>query len=280
MKIVAVSGGKGGVGKSTVAVLSALSLAKKEKVVLVDADVECPNDYLLLGKKLSSPVKTIFARFPRLIKSKCRRCGLCAQKCRFHAIFAPPGKYPVFLHDLCSNCGLCWHLCPFGAIKTTKKKRGAVYQERINKNLLLITGKSLGVVEETGPIVKELKEYALSRAKKWGAKKVIIDTAAGIHCSVIQALLGADKLVAVTEPTPLGEHDLGLILSLGKKLKLPAEVVINQADLGDDRGVLRVAQKNQVKVEKRIPYSRQLAQAYAEGKLAELNFKLDFDFGQ
>ncbi|MCD6225475.1 P-loop NTPase [bacterium] len=280
MKIIAVSGGKGGVGKSTVAVLSALSLAKKEKVVLVDADVECPNDYLLLGKKLSSPVKTIFALFPRLIKSKCRRCGLCAQKCRFHAIFAPPGQYPVFLHDLCSNCGLCWHLCPFGAIKTVKKKRGVVYQNKINRNLLLITGKSLGIVEETGPIVKELKKYALAKAKKWGAKRVIIDTAAGTHCSVIQALLGADKLVAVTEPTPLGEHDLGLILSLGKKLGLPAVVVINQADLGKKKGILQVAREYQVKVEKKIPYSRQLAQAYARGKLAELDFKLDFNFCQ
>ena len=47
--IIGVTGGKGGTGKSTVATALAVELAKNSKVLLVDADVECPNDHLLLN---------------------------------------------------------------------------------------------------------------------------------------------------------------------------------------------------------------------------------------
>jgi MinD superfamily P-loop ATPase len=272
MKAIAITGGKGGVGKSTMAVLLAQELSKREKTILVDADVECPNDYLLLGKKLSVPVKKIFAHFPQLIRKKCRRCGLCARKCRFHAIFAPFGKYPIFLHELCSNCGLCWHICPFGAIRPKKKQRGEVFENRISRNLLLLTGRTKGVIEESGPVVNQLKKYAFKKAEQWGAKKLIIDTAAGTHCSVIQALLEVDEVLAVTEPTPLGRYDLELILSLTSKLGLATRVIINQFDLGEEKEVLVVIKKFGASVAGRVPYSRELARAYSQGKLVNFAF--------
>jgi len=47
IKTISVTGGKGGVGKSTIAVLMANDFVKKgKKVILVHWDVECPNDYL------------------------------------------------------------------------------------------------------------------------------------------------------------------------------------------------------------------------------------------
>ena len=87
IKKIAVTGGKGGTGKSTVAILLAGYLVKKGKnVVLVDADVECPNDHLLLGKKLDKPIKAIYNDVPELNKNKCRQCGQCVSVCRSHAI--------------------------------------------------------------------------------------------------------------------------------------------------------------------------------------------------
>ena len=47
--IIGFTGGKGGTGKSTVATAFAYELAKNNKVLLVDADVDCPNDHLLLS---------------------------------------------------------------------------------------------------------------------------------------------------------------------------------------------------------------------------------------
>jgi MinD superfamily P-loop ATPase len=50
MQKIAITGGKGGTGKSTVAILMANKFAKEgKKVLLCDCDVECPNDYLLLS---------------------------------------------------------------------------------------------------------------------------------------------------------------------------------------------------------------------------------------
>ena len=52
MKI-AITGGKGGVGKSMVATSLAVEFARKNKTMLVDADAECPNDHLLLYIKIA-----------------------------------------------------------------------------------------------------------------------------------------------------------------------------------------------------------------------------------
>ncbi len=52
LKTIAITGVKGGTGKSTFAVLFANQLAKEgKKVVLTDCDVECPNVHLLVGER-------------------------------------------------------------------------------------------------------------------------------------------------------------------------------------------------------------------------------------
>ena len=275
MKKISITGGKGGTGKSTVSVLLANKLrAAGKKVVLLDADVECPNDYLLLGKKLTRPVAKVFAEFPKLDKKKCQKCGLCAQNCRSNAIFQAPGKYPIFLHELCSGCGLCWHLCPYQAIKVEKKVIGEIFKNKIDKNFWLVTGRSAGLVEETGPIVTEARKYAQKLSQKVKADYLFIDTAVGLHCGVIRALIDVDLAYAVTEPTPLGGHDLKLILQLLKKLQVPAKIILNQADLGDRAPINKITKEFGVKIAFEIPYSKKLVEAYSKGKLGELNADL------
>ena len=88
MEKIAITGGKGGTGKSTMAILLANKYLKEGKrVILADCDVECPNDYLILGQKLKKPVQKIYADFPRIDKSKCQKCGKCVEVCRQNAIF-------------------------------------------------------------------------------------------------------------------------------------------------------------------------------------------------
>ncbi|MDD5482016.1 MAG: P-loop NTPase, partial [Candidatus Shapirobacteria bacterium] len=228
LKTIAITGGKGGVGKSTIAILLANKLrAEGKRVVLADCDIECPNDYLLLGQKLTKSIDKVKAQFPKLIKEKCRtrlpdgqECGLCVDKCRSKAIFQAPGQYPIFLAELCSGCGLCWHLCPYQAIEVEKKTIGEVFQNKIADNFYLVTGRSVGVVEESGPIVSQTKRISQELAQKIGADYLLVDTAVGLHCGVIRALIGVDLAYAVTEPTPLGAHDLKLILELLSLLKV------------------------------------------------------------
>jgi len=272
LKKIAITGGKGGTGKSTVSILLANKLrSQNKKTILVDCDVECPNDYLLLSQKLKTPIKKIYAQFPKLNKEKCQKCGLCVSKCRSNAVFQAPGKYPIFIHELCSGCGLCWHICPHGAIKIEKKLIGEVFENKINDNFYLITGQSVGVVDETGPIVTKAKEYAFDLSRKIKADCILFDTSVGLHCGVIRAMIDADLAYAVTEPTPLGAHDLKLILDLLKILKVPSKIVVNQADLGKSQLIEGIAKKTKVEIKYKIPYSKNLVKAYSEGSLLKLN---------
>jgi len=274
VKKIGISGGKGGTGKSTVAILFANKLIKEnKKVILCDCDIECPNDYLLLSQKLKKPVEKVYAEFPKLIKEKCKKCGLCAKTCRSNAIFQAPGKYPVFIKDLCSACGACWIVCPYGAIKPKKEETGQIHLNQIKKNYWLVTGVAKAGLEETGPVVTKVKKFALKLAEKKKADFILFDTAPGTHCPVISAILDCDLAYLVTEPTPMGAYDLNLILDLCQKLKVPVKIILNQANLGDKKRIEKIAKNFKTKIEKEIPYSRKLVEAYSKGKL--LNFEID-----
>ena len=276
MKTYASSGTKGGVGKSTFAVLLALKLARDGKrVLLLDADVECPNDHLLLNQKLNKPISFTYQEFPEIVEEKCKKCGICAKVCRQHAIFYVPNKYPIIFHELCSGCSACKVACPFNAIVMKKEISGEIFVNKFNSTIWLVSGLSKPGIAETGLIVKQVKEYALNLAKEKRVDYLIIDTAPGIHCNVIQALLGADKVYAVTEPTPLGAHDLGILLSLTRKLGIRSEIVLNKAGIGDKSLIENVSKRFNVPITVEIPYDEELFRAYSEGKLAEFADKIE-----
>jgi len=273
MKKLGITGGKGGTGKSTVAILLANQYFQTgKKIVLVDCDVECPNDYLLLGQKLKKPVEKITAQFPKLDKTKCQKCGLCVRTCKSNAIFQAPGQYPIFIRDLCSGCSACWLVCPHQAIQPEREETGQVFINQLKKNYWLITGIAKSGLEETGPVVTQTKKIALKFAQEKKADVVLLDTAAGTHCPVISALLDVDLAYAVTEPTPMGAYDLNLILDLCRKLKISTEIILNQADLGSQKEIQKIVQKYQIKIIKEIPYSKKIVQAYSQGKLLNLEF--------
>ena len=92
-------------------------------------------------------------------------------------------------------------------------------------------------------VVEEVKERAIELAKEKNADYLIIDTSPGTHCNVIQGLLDCEKIYAVTEPTPLGSHDLGLILELSERLGIPAEIVLNKSNVGDKEETEKIAKK-------------------------------------
>lgn len=270
--VIAVTGGKGGTGKSTVALLTASYLVKKgHKVALCDCDVECPNDYLLLGQNLTRRKKKIYAYYPELIEEKCKKCGLCVKKCRSNAIFQAPGKYPVFIKELCSCCGACWVVCPHQAIRKRREQVGEIFISRVKDDFWLITGLAKSGLEETGPVVLDTKNFALNFTRKKKIDYLILDTAPGTHCPVISALLGCNLALAVTEPTPMGAHDLSLILDLCRKMNLPFEIVLNQADLGDKEKIVSIARRFNKKIKKEIPYSKELAKLYSRGRLVDFN---------
>jgi len=261
MKQIAITGGKGGTGKSTVATALAVALGKKHRVLLVDADVDCPNDHLLLGIERKK-VKTVWQRIPEWDFKKCVNCGKCAEACKVNAIFAPKGKQPIFLPQQCNGCGACVLSCPNQAIEWSKKEIGYIFSGK-GHGIDFLSGE-LKVKEAVSEFVVGALKEMLEREKK-EYDFVVVDTAAGTHCDVISALQGSEFALAVTEPTPLGEHDLELIMKLLSELKIPFKIVLNRSDVGKADLIEKIAKKYGKGIAAKIPYKKEIMIAYSKG---------------
>ena len=260
--LIGVTGGKGGVGKTTVAVNMAIALVDMGfRVALVDADVDAPNAAILLGLPLENPVD-VATTIPLINQEKCTSCGKCVEVCRLNALFLPPGKAPTLIGD-CNGCEACLLVCEAGALAQGNKIVGKIFRTT-DGNLTLYTGALLPRQAESAVIVKALKKQVQKEAH--GFDIMIVDTAPGIHCDVISALQGADFIVAVTEPTPLGAHDLDLILSLLGIFKLTGTVLVNRADLpGVKDKIDFVVRQYQITVSAEINLDEALLKSCVEG---------------
>lgn len=260
MKI-AITGGKGGTGKSTLAVALSSVLAKNEKVLLIDADVDCPGDDLLLGIKLKK-VKDVENMMPVFDFKKCLQCGKCAEVCPEKAIIFVKGKNPVFIPEQCIGCRACKIVCPTQAITESSQVIGEIFVGQ-KENLTLLSGRIKTNIEESSLVVNAVKKFYSEWKKNFNY--IIIDTAAGTHCPVISALSGSDQALAIAEPTPLGAHDLDLILSLTKKLKIKTKIIINKAGIGPENIIKKIAEKYHTKIITKIPYSKEIEKRYCSG---------------
>ena len=264
-KIIGITGGKGGTGKSMVATALAFELAKKYKVLLVDADVDCPNDHLLLSIKRKF-YKKVEQRIPVWDFEKCIKCGLCGTVCKTNAIVAIENKNPIFVPTQCNGCGACVIKCPENAIYWSKKEIGKIYIG-LNYNINLLSGE-LKINEPISEfVVNSLNEIIKQKKDKYDY--IIIDTAAGTHCPVIAALEICDMVFAVTEPTPLGGHDLELILQLAKKMQINIDIILNRSDIGDKKIIKNLATEYQTKIIAEIPYLKEIVLKYAKGEPIE-----------
>jgi len=262
MKIIGITGGKGGTGKSTIATSIAYGLSKKHKVFLVDADVDCPNDHLLLNIKRNLFEK-VEQRIPKWDFHKCVQCGLCGTVCKTKATVAIKGKNPIFTKEQCNGCGACVAKCPNGAISWDKKEIGEIYIGS-NYNIDLLSGELKANEPVSEFIVNALNK--IIEQKKNNYDYIIVDTAAGLHCPVIAALEICDKVFAVTEPTPLGAHDLKLILQLLKKINITASIIINRADVGNKQEINNLAKEFNSEIIAEVPYSKNIILKYSTGK--------------
>ena len=76
--ILSIASGKGGTGKTTVAVNLALSLAGNQPIQFLDCDVEEPNAHFFLKPEIANR-KEVFLPIPEILEDKCTFCGQCAE---------------------------------------------------------------------------------------------------------------------------------------------------------------------------------------------------------
>ncbi len=271
MKI-AVTGGKGGTGKSTVATSLAVEFAKNKKTMLVDVDVECPNGHLLLSIKRKK-YTNVYQPIPKWDFNKCNKCGKCASICKQNAIVFVKNKFPAFVKDVCIGCKACMVACPTNAISMTKKQIGTIYIGK-NYNIDLVTGElKLGELA-SGEVVSEVRKYSDEINKKLKSEVMIIDSAAGIGCPVIASLVGTDYIIAVTEPTPSALHDLKRVLYLANHFKIKSGIVINKFDLAKNfcSKIESFAKNNKIPIIGKIPYKKDFVDSTIKMKpVVEIN---------
>jgi MinD superfamily P-loop ATPase len=250
--IVTVASGKGGTGKTSVAVNLALSLGN---VQLLDCDVEEPNAYLFLKPKINK-TQVVNVLVPVVNEKMCNRCGKCAEFCQYNALFVGADGVMVF-PDLCHSCGGCAIVCPAEAITEEPHRIGALKCASAG-DIDLVYGELDVQRPMSVPIIAEVKR----QIKK--DKTVILDSPPGTSCPVIQTVKGSDFCVLVTEPTPFGLHDLKIIVQVLENMNIPFGVVVNRAGAGDNR-VHDFCREKNIPVLMEIPYDKRIAEIYSRG---------------
>jgi MinD superfamily P-loop ATPase len=259
IKQLAIVSGKGGTGKTTIA--AAFAALAKDKV-MVDCDVDAADLHLLLKPKILIQEKYFGGRSPRVDLDKCTQCGLCTEVCRFNAI-----DNGVVNPISCEGCGFCSHICPESAIVMEDAFSGDWFVSETPYGPFVHA--RLGIGEEnSGKLVTVVRKKAVEIARERNLNLILIDGPPGIGCPVTASLTGVNLVLAITEPTLSGIHDLERILTLSHHFKIPSTVCINKFDINRQNSdqIISYCESNGSKMIAKIPYEPKVVEALVNKK--------------
>lgn len=253
---VAVLSGKGGTGKTFVAVNLA---AAAGSAAYLDCDVEEPNGRLFL-KPTHMAASPVTVCLPSFDGAACAGCRKCVDFCRFHALVFVGGK-PVVFPEVCHACGGCALVCPTHAVTETRREVGTV-EEGVSGNIRVVTG-----ILHTGevsavPVIKAVLKQGITPDRL-----TVVDCPPGSGCSVMESVSRADLCLLVAEPTAFGFHNFKMVHELARLLHKPCAVVINKAS-GAYPPLEEYCAGTNTPIVLRLPYSRALAAGTAAGEIA------------
>ena len=225
MKEIVILSGKGGTGKTSL--VGSLACLADNKI-LVDCDVDAADLHLLLDPKVRSRHEFRSGVKAGVVGDRCSGCGVCVDLCQFEAITLLQQARIDSVR--CEGCGVCAHFCPEQAIVLEENYCGNWFISDTRYGPLVHAQLFAGE-ENSGKLVSFIKRQARELAEATGVDLILIDGAPGIGCPVIASLSSVDMVLAVTEPTLSGWHDLERVLDLADHFRLQSFVCINKWDL-------------------------------------------------
>lgn len=268
MQELVIISGKGGTGKTSV---TASFAVLADRPVIADCDVDAADLHLILAPRVEQRHSFKAGHEAVIREEKCLSCGACLALCRFDAVNRRPEgstKSTCFIDPVaCEGCGVCVRFCPEQAIDFPERLCGEwmVSDTRCGP----MVHARLGVAaENSGKLVSTVRQEARRIAGEEGHPLVIIDGPPGIGCPVIASVTGATLVLAVTEPTVSGEHDLQRVLSLTSHFKIPTAICVNKWDINPEmtERIEAAARQAGARVVGRIRYDRAVTQAQMEEK--------------
>ena len=253
--IISIASGKGGTGKTLVAVNLALAA---RNIKILDCDVEEPNAHLFIKPEIKE-VRPVYVLIPKVNEELCNFCGECSKFCEFNAIVVVAKKVIVF-PELCHNCGGCILACPRNALIEQRKEVGIV-ERGFKGDIEFIAGRLIVGEPRPIPVIDEVKKEAENKKDN---RDIIIDSPPGTSCPVIASIYGSDYCILVAEPTPFGLYDLKLMVEVVRKMGIKFGVIVNKAGIGG-KEIYKYCEKEEIPILLEIPYSRKIAELYSKG---------------
>ncbi len=258
---IAIASGKGGTGKTTLAVNLALRAAETQRIALLDLDVEEPNSGIFIKGELKHE-QQMFRAVPVWNKAACTLCGKCVEVCQFNAVLKLVNTILV-LPELCHSCYACSELCPVDALPMQNSPLG--WLRHYGRGQLDFVESKLDIgVEASAPLIDQTLKYAEKNFAE--AAYQFSDCPPGTSCAVITATKDADFILLVTEPTPFGLYDLSLAVETMRHLSKSMAVVVNRVGIGNDE-VFRYCEAEGIPVWASFPNDRAIAELYSRGEI-------------
>ena len=258
--LLTIMSGKGGTGKTTLAVSLAMELSGHNyQTVLADLDVEEPNAGIFFHQKIETKRLNATVSKPEWKPDLCDFCGKCQSVCRFHAIAHLPHKILVF-EELCHSCYACSELCHAAAIPMVQKKIGEITTYQIRDKLTFMEGRLDIGQEIASALVRQTRDLALSLPNQY----VILDAPPGSACAARESMLKSELVLLVVEPTAFGLHDMRLVVKLCRKTGKNTAIIINRAT-DHYQDLEEFCASEDLPVLAKIPYSAEIARDYSVG---------------